>query len=335
MDLIERYIYAIGKHLPSNKKADIQSELRSILSDNVETRFGANPSEEQVVTLLKEFGAPESVAASYWPEGQYLIGPRLYPLFRFSAGVALTVFAIVQLVLLGVAVMFNQEALPGIDFIGNLFSSLMVAFGIIVLVFAVLQHFDVRPSLDEKEWNPRDLTAVEPSTEIKRGEIIAGLVFELIFTAILIALPSQLNAVLYPGSEGFVLNPPLQAYIPWIIISLLLGIGLDVILLWRGRWETGTRFAKIAVDVIGLGLLILMITSHTQWLADHGVNDFLSAFSGLEAGAPSPETVQILVVNGFRIGLIVAAIVTIIELGKQVFDLVRQVWQPVSIKISK
>jgi hypothetical protein len=335
MDLIERYIYAIGKHLPSNKKADIQSELRSILSDNVESRFGANPTEEQVVTLLKEFGAPESVAASYWPEGQYLIGPRLYPLFRFSAGVALTVFAIVQLVLLGIAVIFNQEALPGIDFIGNLFSSLMVAFGIIVLVFAVLQHFDVRPSLDEKEWNPRDLPAVEPSTEIKRGEIIAGLVFELIFAAILITLPSQLNAVLYQGSENFVLNPPLQAYIPWIIFSLLLGIGLDVILLWRGRWETGTRFAKIAIDLIGLGLLILMITSHTQWLAEHGVNEFFEAFSGLAAGIPSQETVQILVVNGFRIGLIVAAIVTIIELGKQVFDLVRQVWQPVSIKISK
>jgi hypothetical protein len=331
MDLIERYIYAIGKSLPSKNKADIQSELRSILSDNLESRYGSNPSEEQVVSLLKEFGAPEVVAASYWPEGQYLIGPRLFPLFRLSAGISLTVFAIVQLAVAGIAVIFNQEALPGFDFIGNLFNSLMVAFGIIVLVFAVLQRFDVRPSLEKEGWNPRDLPVVEPSADIKRSEIIAELVFEVIFAAILIALPGQLGAVLYPGSESFSINPPLQVYIPWIIVSLLLGIGLDFILLWRGRWETGSRIARIVIDLFGLGVLFLLIKSHNEWLAAQGVTSFFSAFSGLGEGIPSQETVQILVVNGFRIGFIIAAIVSIIELVKHVIGLVRQIWQPQSM----
>ncbi len=335
MDLIERYIYAVGKQLPSNKKADILSELRSNLTDDIEARYGANPTEDQVETLLKEFGAPEKVAASYWPEGQYLVGPRLYPLFRFSAGISLTVFAIVQFAIAGVAVIFNQEALPGFDFIGNLFNSLMVAFGIIVLVFAILQRFDVRPSLEKEEWNPRDLPVVEPSADIKRAEIVAELVFELIFVAILVVLPGQLSAVLYPGSESFSINPPLQPYIPWIIVSLLLGIGLDVILMWRGRWELGSRIAKIAIDLFGLGVLFLLISSHTEWLATQGFTGFFSAFKVFGEGAPSPETVQIMVVNGFRLGFIVAAIVSIIELVKHVMDLVRPVWQPVSIKISK
>jgi hypothetical protein len=38
-----------------------------------------------------------------------------------AVGVSLIVFAIVQLVITGIAVVFNQEALPGFDFIGNLF----------------------------------------------------------------------------------------------------------------------------------------------------------------------------------------------------------------------
>jgi hypothetical protein len=328
MDLIERYLYAVGKNLPSNKKLDIQSELRSNFSDSLEARYGADPSEEQVVVFLKEYGDPEQVAASYWPEGQYLIGPRLYPLFRLAVGVSLTVFVIVQLVIAGIAVIFNQETMPGYDFIGNLFNSLMVAFGIIVLVFAVLQRFDVKTSAKEEDWSPRDLPDVETFAEVKRGEVIVEIIFELIFAAFLVALPGQLRAVLNPGSEPFAINPPLQAYIPWIVISLLLGVGLNVILLWRGRWELGSRIAKIAVDLFGLAVLFLLISSHTQWLAVHGVTDFLSAFEGLATGEMSPETVQILVVNGFRIGFIVAAIVSVIELVKHIIDLARQVWQP-------
>jgi hypothetical protein len=330
MDLIERYIHAVGKHLPSNKKTDIQTELRSNFSDSLEARYGANPSEDQVVEFLKEYGNPEQAAASYWPEGQYLIGPRLYPLFRLAAGVSLTVFAIVQLVIAGIAVIFNQEAMPGFDFIGNLFNSLMVAFGIIVLVFAILQRFDVKADIKDADWNPRDLPEVETFDEIKRGELVVEIIFELFFAAILVALPGQLSAVITPGREPFAINPPLQAYIPWIVISLLLGVGLNVILLWRGRWELGSRIAKIAVDVFGLAVLILLINSHSQWLAAHGVSSFMSAFTLLEEGNPTQETVQIMVVNGFRIGFIVAAIFSVVELVKHVIDLARQVWQPVS-----
>ena len=34
------------------------------------------------MTLLKEFGSPKEVAASYQPKDQYLIGPELFPIFR-------------------------------------------------------------------------------------------------------------------------------------------------------------------------------------------------------------------------------------------------------------
>jgi hypothetical protein len=59
MDPVERYTYAVGKNLPSKKKADIQSELQSNLSESLEARFGANPTEGQVILFLKEYGDPE------------------------------------------------------------------------------------------------------------------------------------------------------------------------------------------------------------------------------------------------------------------------------------
>jgi hypothetical protein len=103
MELIDRYVHEVGRQLPRKNRTDIQAELQSTLVDTLEARVEGEPSQDDEVELLKEFGPPQKVAASYWPEGQYLIGPRLYQLFRMVVGIALTVFVIVQLVLLGVA----------------------------------------------------------------------------------------------------------------------------------------------------------------------------------------------------------------------------------------
>ena len=67
MELIERYLQEIGRHLPANKRADILSELRSSLDDSLEARTNGQPSEEAIVQIIKEMGAPRKVAASYYP----------------------------------------------------------------------------------------------------------------------------------------------------------------------------------------------------------------------------------------------------------------------------
>ncbi len=167
MELIDRYVHAVGRQLPRNKRADIEAELRSALTDSLEARSQGEPTQDQVVVVLKEFGQPEKVAASYWPEGQYLIGPRLFPLFRMVVGIALTVFVVVQLVLFGVTAVFSPGALPSIEFFSDLINSAFMAFGVIVIVFAVLQRFDVRPDMEKEDWNPLDLPAVEEKDDIK------------------------------------------------------------------------------------------------------------------------------------------------------------------------
>jgi hypothetical protein len=151
MELIDRYVHAVGRQLPRKKRADIEAELRSALADSLEARSQGEPTQDQVVGVLKEFGRPEKVAASYWSEGQYLIGPRLFPLFRMVVGIALTVFVVVQLVLVGVTAVFNPGALPGIEFFSDLINSAFMAFGVIVIVFAVLQRFDVNPEMEKEE----------------------------------------------------------------------------------------------------------------------------------------------------------------------------------------
>jgi len=292
--------------------------------DTLEAQVAGEPSQEEVIALLKEFGPPERVAASYWPEGQFLIGPMLYPLFRMVVAIALSVFAIVQLVMLGVGVVFNQESIPVLEFFGEFIASIFIAFGIIVLVFAVLQRFDVRPEIEKEEWDPRHLPAIEESDTINRGWTIAEITVGLVLIAILLFLPDKIGVVLNPVME-FILNPVIISYIPLIILTMLLGIGLDVILLWRGRWETSTRIAKIATNLFGIYVLYVLITGHNTWLTQQGVTGFLPILETLPDGStPSKEMTQIISMQAFRMAFVIAFIVTVIDTINMAYRLVKR-----------
>ena len=324
MDLVERYVREVGRHLPRKNRADIQAELQSTLVDTLEAQVGGEANQEEVIAMLMEFGPPEKVAASYWSEGQYLIGPKLYPLFRMVVGIALSVFAIVQLVLLGVTVIFNQEPLPALEFFGEFIASIFFAFGIIVLVFAVLQHFDVRPETEQEEWDPRDLPAIEKTDTINRGWTVVEITVGLVIIAILLFLPDKIGVVLSPGME-FILNPVIINYIPLIILTMLLGIGLDVILLWRGRWETSTRIAKIATNLFGIYVLYVLITGHNTWLTQQGGTGFLPTLKSLpDDSTPSMEMIQIISIQAFRMAFVIALIVTVIDTINMAYRMVRR-----------
>ena len=61
MNLIDKYIAEVGKHLPRKNRADIEAEIRSTLEDMLDERKQAKDEAEEtmVVELLKEFGPPQ------------------------------------------------------------------------------------------------------------------------------------------------------------------------------------------------------------------------------------------------------------------------------------
>jgi len=336
MELIERYVYEVGRHLPRKNRADIQVELKSTLVDTLEDRVGEDPSQEDEIQLLKEFGPPQKVAASYWPQGQYLIGPSLFPLFRMVVAIVLTVFVIVQLVLLGIGTVFDQEVLTFLsvlDIFSEIIGSAFTAFSIVVIVFAVLQRFDVKPDEDDEQWDPRELPEIEPQDSINRGGRVAEITLSLVFIAILLFLPDKIGVWVSPGNE-ILLNPVITSYIPLLILTILLGIALDVILLWRGKWETATRLAKIGTNLFSIYVLYVLISGHNVWLAEQGVGGFLSFIDTLGEGVVDEAALLVLGMQAFRMAFIIAAIVVSVDTVKMVYQLVkRQITPPVTIAL--
>jgi hypothetical protein len=310
MNLIERYIHQVGRHLPRKNRSDIQAELRSLLSDALEDRAGSDPTEADVVALLQEFGPPRQVAASYYPEGQYLVGPALYPLFRLVAGIALAAVLGAQLLAWGVAYFIAGESVAPLQALTGMLSSLPSALGMILIVFVILQWFEVRPDLDEEPWDPMKLPQIEPGQDVNRGERIFGIIMGIVILVILLFFSDKIG--FFPAWEGvFFANPVIGQYVVWISLSLALSIGLDIYLLWQGRWQTSTRWIKIGVNLVSILVLFLLVQGHAAWLAERGADGFFRSLTRI------PEYIggnmQILGMQAFRLAFSIALIVTIIE----------------------
>jgi hypothetical protein len=326
MDLIDRYVAEVGRHLPRKNRNDIQAELRSVLEDNLEARSNGAPTEGDVITLLKEYGSPRKVAASYWPEGQYLIGPRLYPLFQLVAGIVLTVLVIVQLILFGITAVFHPEASPGLAFFGDLLGEILSALGAIVLTFAILQRLDVQPKMEDDDWNPKDLPAKRDNETINRAGVVVEIIFTMVIIILLVMGLYRTGIFNWPGAE-IILNPVILKYAPLIILSSLLSIGLDVILLWRGRWETASYLAKIGLNLFGVYILGLLISGTSAWLVSQGVDSLILSLGGLPAGdILQMQQIELLTMQALRIAFVVALIALVIDTVRIAYHLVRNLF---------
>jgi hypothetical protein len=262
MDLIERYVHEVGRHLPRKQRVDVETELRSLLQDMVEDRAQTKvekADEETIVAVLKEFGRPEKVAASYQTRPHYLIGPELFPIFQLVLTislvgfVAITVFGVVLSARNSDAFLADvtralAQAIP--DVVGGLFS----AFGSIVLVFAILERVLPNEEFAEEEeeaWDPRKLPAVNPSQEINRGETVAGIVFGIILLLLLNVFP-QWAGVFVMHDGQFATVPLLSAnfyanLLPWVNLLLLVSIGVDIYKVRLGRHNRVSRMLDIGV----------------------------------------------------------------------------------------
>tara|TARA_R110002072_G_scaffold170552_2_gene324208 strand:+ start:148419 stop:148751 length:333 start_codon:yes stop_codon:yes gene_type:complete len=85
MDLVQRYVAAVQRELPENKRAEIGRELNANIMDQVDAlaeEKGAL-SNTDIVGLLKQMGHPRKVAQQFVPP-KPLIRPDYMPLYRYT-----------------------------------------------------------------------------------------------------------------------------------------------------------------------------------------------------------------------------------------------------------
>jgi hypothetical protein len=335
MELLDRYIIAIGKQLPRKNRADIQSEIRSILQDMLEdrSRKTGRPVDEALTSeLLREYGSPEKVAAAYLSE-RYLIGPKLYPFFLLVLKIVFAVITSLALVGLGIGiansaltadVILRILGRAGLQYLG----AAVAAIGNIVIVFAILERvlpgaeFDTKDGT-EKEWDPSKLEQEPDTDRVRMGEAVATIVFT--FAALLIfnfypqiiAYTPSLNN-LGSGEVVFfsLLSEAFFRYLPWLNVLWVLEIGLYLILLRQGKWSLVARFIRVGLALLSIGVLAAMLVGPSLLTLTP------ETLQSWKVEPPAAETLFTLLNVLMRVGLAAAIIATGVDIIKHIYRMI-------------
>jgi hypothetical protein len=209
-------------------------------------------------------------------------------------------------------------------------NSIPVSLGWLLITFIILQRFDVKPDLDDEPWDPQSLPQINENEDIKRGELIFGLVFSILILVLVTFFPQWIGFVTTPGGK-FYPNPVLIQHLGWIKASLLSGIALEIYLLWKGSWSLIPRIVKIAVNLLSISVLALLVQGHNTWLAAResvGFFEAIEAISGIKDGGW-----ELVGMQGFRLAFVIALIVTVIETLTMFYRMARSKIQTRSIRI--
>lgn len=300
MQYIDRYVAEVGKRLPRKGREDIEAELRSTLLDMLEDRArtqGRSADQELERALLREYGAPDKVAASYRPL-PHIIGPRMFPFFWMVLRIVIAALAGVLVITSGIQIAAASPMAPAalLRMVGNsalgLLQACIQAFGNVVLVFAILERFVPASEFkldDGKEWDPEQLVKTPEPDEIRPWEAIVGIVLTAGALIVLNFYPQIVGGLFRVGNEWIsvaIFSEAFFRWLPWINAAWCLEIVLNLLLLRRGRWQVSSRLLSLAIKVLQIVIGFLLL-SGPSFLA-------VTPEALSELGVFSPETSQIL-----------------------------------------
>lgn len=329
MSLIDRYVREVGKHLPASSRNDIEKELKSTLEDMIEDRInqaGRPRNEAMEIELLKEYGSPEKVAETYYPN-QFLVGPRMFPMFTMILKIVGSVLGVLAIV--GLTVTLSKTGFAGPEFTQIIIQKAaeyvgiaITAFGYIVLIFTILERTLPESQIKDlnpiEEWDPAKLPDEEQSDGVKRADLIAGVIFGFAGLVILNFYPEVFEMPLnLNDDENWYFIPVLSAaffrFIPWINVVCLAQIGLDLYLIRQNAWSNISRSVKVLLESAGLAITIMLLR------IPNIIGFSPESFNNLPIQADDARKVMEVLNNIFPFILIIILIFQGIEIAKAIY----------------
>ncbi len=264
MELLERYLQAVRFWLPKAQQNDIIEELGDDLRSQIEdkdTALGRETTEDELAAILQQTGHPMRVAARYQKQ-QSLIGPTLFPIYKF-------VLKIVGLAYLGpwllvwIALAIFAPSYLGNHVWGSFWINVFITYGIVTLLFAVLERFQASLSGLHK-WDPRKLPALPKRKNKDKGRVPrVESVFELIFSVLFIAgwlvLPEIAAAMFSPFNKIVVATPALQSYYWPVLLPTVIAMVQQGVNLVRPQWYWLRPLTRLVTTAIILGIVESML----------------------------------------------------------------------------
>lgn len=142
---------------------------------------------------------------------------------------------------------------PSPDGLAKIFGSaiqiLVFAFGVIVLIFHLLERGEIRVRPRAEDWDPHALPKAANDEPVGRVEAISAIIATLAGFIVLVRFKDHIGI---PAGNQMLLNDVLMDNLPWIGAAAALTVVQYAILLWQRRWNWYTRCYKFGVDLFSL-----------------------------------------------------------------------------------
>lgn len=261
MELLDRYLQAIEFWLPKRQRQDIITELSEDLRSQIEekeTELGRKLEDAEVEAILKRCGAPLEVASRYRPQ-QYLIGPALFPVYRFVLAVSL-IGCVVPRFLIWLVFLLVDPAHRGYLHMENMWGTVLYFAFFTTLAFAIAERSGVKLEA-LNTWNPRKLPPVRDPNRISRFgslfEIAAAIVFNVWFATIFWSRP----AIDFYGVR-IAIAPLWRVFFLSFLFLAAANVAIAVVNLFRPYWTPRRASLRLLFDGIGAGLFCGMLKAH-------------------------------------------------------------------------
>jgi hypothetical protein len=293
MDLLERYLQAVGQHLSPETRDDTLAELRVNLLAEMDARAEEMErplTESEVAAVLQAHGRPILVAARYLPQ-RYLIGPAVFPIYLFTLRRAAPFVVLAYLLARASTIIFSENA-GGLaaniarGFV-QLIPVLLLFWGVVTMTFAILEfaHRQVGKSTSWDAWDPSNLPPLtRPKKEKSLASRIADLMVHCGWMLYVFAIPRHPFLVIGPGvlvlkklSAGFA--PVWHLFYVALVILLLAQLAIKITALSRraDRWIAPLELLTNLFGVVTIGVLA---STRVYFVATNPAAD-LRALAGL------------------------------------------------------
>jgi len=261
-ELIERYLQAVRFWLPKSRNqeeliAELGEDLRSQVEEK-EAELQRPIDETEMAEILKRCGAPMVVASRLGPKG-HLIGPTLYPVYLFVLKmVLLWILVPVFAFIVGPVNLINANGNWGFAIahtMGDLWSGLFIAAGVITLVFAILERTQAFVQINCK-WDPSTLPPLEkPESKTSSVQSVCDLAFGCFGLMWLLLLPTYPFLALGPAAASLKAGPILHTFYWPIVLLSGWNVARSAVALARRQWDWFPKLSQLVNTVLTLVLI--------------------------------------------------------------------------------
>lgn len=282
VELIERYLYDVVRHLPEKQRKDIEEELRTLIEDMIEERAvdPAKTREEYVKQVLNELGNPAKLARNYRGERHSLISGEYYDNYCYVLKIVIicTIAGIVCSNIVSAIIHVietkgkTDAVLDDMLNIASVPMALVFAFGIVTFIFACMERYQF--NINEKTWTLDELPQIPyKKSVISRIESAAGIIFGVLGIILFTFAPQLVGAWIRMDDGQFVSVPIFnlsvwRGALPLFVVAALVGIMTDFVKLVAGRYTYTVMTVTVIMDVISFGITVFLFKAFPIWNMD-------------------------------------------------------------------